>query len=148
VGVELRNRDWVSDENYEKTLKYFRAHKLTMVSVDGPEAAHFTIMPGTDAVTNRKLAYIRLHGRNAKGYIRGRTVAERFNYQYSEEELQEVAERVSSLAEATKEVHVVYNNNASDYAPKAAARFQEIIEEEHDFESGQKRSRRQLAHAT
>jgi uncharacterized protein YecE (DUF72 family) len=164
VGVELRNRDWVSDENYEATLKYFRRHKLAMVSVDGPEASHFTIMPGTDAVTNPKLAYIRLHGRNARGYITGRTVAARFNYQYSEQELQEVADRVASLAETAMQVHVVYNNNASDYAPKAAARFSEIVEEEHpelhldlpsahrqeeSFESDHKRkvSRRQQAHA-
>ncbi|HUR44995.1 MAG TPA: DUF72 domain-containing protein [Candidatus Saccharimonadales bacterium] len=131
IGVEFRNRDWVSDENHEQTLKYMRKHKLSMVSVDAPDTAHFTVMPGTDAVTNPRLGYVRLHGRNASGYVRGRTVAQRFNHQYTERELQEVAERVTTLAAATKEVHVVYNNNASDYAPKAAGRFQEIIAEEY-----------------
>lgn len=131
IGVEFRNRDWVSDENYQETLKYLRKHKLSMVSVDAPDTAHFTVMPGTDAVTNPRLAYVRLHGRNTSGYVRGRTVAQRFNYQYSKQELKEVAERVTTLAEGSSEVHVVYNNNASDFAPKAAQQFQEILAQDY-----------------
>lgn len=131
VAVELRNADWVGDKHLNDTAKYFRKRRLTFVSVDAPEAEHFMIMPGTDLVTNPKLAYLRLHGRNARGYVRGRTVAERFNYQYSDRELHQIADRVSNLAEEAKEVHVVYNNNASNYAPKAAAAFKEIVAEIH-----------------
>jgi uncharacterized protein YecE (DUF72 family) len=130
VAVELRNADWVNEAHLGQTTKYFRNLKLTFVSVDAPDASHFMIMPGTDVVTNPRLAYLRLHGRNARGYIRGRTVAERFNYEYSNKELHQVAERVASLAEDAKEVHVVYNNNASNYAPKAAETFKEIVAED------------------
>lgn len=130
VAVELRNADWVSTKYHDDTTKYFRKHNLTFVSVDAPDAEHFMIMPGTDVVTNPKLAYMRLHGRNASGYIRGRTVAERFNYQYSPKELNQIANRVSDLAEEAREIHVVYNNNASNYAPKAAEKTKEILAEE------------------
>jgi uncharacterized protein YecE (DUF72 family) len=53
----------------------------------------------------------------------GKTVASRFNYDYSDEEIAEVAERSKQLALEAKEVHVVFNNNALDYAPHAAARM-------------------------
>jgi uncharacterized protein YecE (DUF72 family) len=159
VAVELRNVDWVSEAHLSDTTKYFRKHKLTFVSVDAPEASHFMIMPGKDVVTNPQLAYLRLHGRNARGYIRGRTVAERFDYEYSNQELHQIANRVSNLAEESSEIHVVYNNNASNYAPKAAEHFKEIVAEEHrelnlgsqmeseevrelDFNEGSNKSRR------
>jgi uncharacterized protein YecE (DUF72 family) len=80
-------------------------------------------------VTNPSLAYLRCHGRNVEGYVKGRSVATRFNYQYAEEELREIAGKVEALAEQAQETHVVYNNNASDYAIKSAKRFQRIIQE-------------------
>ena len=78
-------------------------------------------------VTNSDLAYLRLHGRDAKAYTTGKTVASRFNYDYSDEEIQEVAERSKQLARDAKEVHVVFNNNALDYAPHGAARMRKAL---------------------
>jgi uncharacterized protein YecE (DUF72 family) len=127
LGVELRNRSWFKDERLAETIRFFKENKITLVGVDAPESEHFTVAPNLDFVTNPDLSYLRLHGRNEEGYIRGRTVAERFNHQYTEAELQELAQRVDKLAKQTKETHVVYNNNASDYAVKAAERFQEMV---------------------
>jgi uncharacterized protein YecE (DUF72 family) len=73
-------------------------------------------------ITNSQLAYLRLHGRDARAYTTGKTVAARFNYDYSDEEIGEVAQRARALAEKAKEVHVVFNNNALDSAPHAALR--------------------------
>ena len=80
-----------------------------------------------DAVTHRPLAYLRLHGRDPQAYLRGRTVAERFYYDYSEEEIGEVAERVKQLAREANLVHVVFNNNALDFAPHAALRLRKAL---------------------
>ena len=74
-------------------------------------------------MTNPRLAYLRLHGRDAEAYLRGKTVAERFNYDYSEKEIAEVAERAKRLAREAETVHVIFNNNALDFAPHAAARL-------------------------
>lgn len=100
---------------------------MTLVSVDTPASEHFTVMPRTDAVTNPGLAYLRLHGRNEHGYLTGKTVEERFDHRSSAGELEEVAGRVRRLSNQAREVHVVFNNNRSDYAPEAAKRFRVLL---------------------
>lgn len=84
-------------------------------------------MPSLDEVTNPALSYLRLHGRNEKAYLTGRTVAERFDYDYSDDELGEVADRVEKLARETEDIHVIFNNNRSDFAPRAAERFRRMV---------------------
>jgi uncharacterized protein YecE (DUF72 family) len=76
-----------------------------------------------DEITNPSLAYLRLHGRNARGYLTGKTVAARFDYDYTDSEIAEVAERSKKHARATRELHVIFNNNNLDYAPRAAMRL-------------------------
>jgi uncharacterized protein YecE (DUF72 family) len=128
MAIELRNRNWVEGENVQETMKFFRAHSATLVSVDAPAQKHFTIMPPElNAITNPDLAYLRLHGRDAHAYTTGKTVAARFNYDYSDEEISEVADRARQLGGETKEVHVVFNNNARDYAPHAALRMRKAL---------------------
>jgi len=124
IAIELRNRNWAENERWQETLDFLRAHSTAFVSVDAPAEKHFMIMPpGLDEVTNPELAYLRLHGRDARAYTTGKTVASRFNYDYSDEEIAEVAQRSRKLAKQAKEVHVVFNNNALDYAPHAASRM-------------------------
>jgi uncharacterized protein YecE (DUF72 family) len=120
LAIELRNRDWLSSPNREETLAFFRQRDLPLVLVDAPESEHFTVMQSENNVTDAKLAYLRLHGRNERGYISGRTVAERFDYDYAAEEIAGIATRVRDLSEQAEEVHVAFNNNRSLYAPKAA----------------------------
>ena len=64
--------------------------------------------PSLNAITNSRLGYLRLHGRDARAYLTGKTVAARFNYNYSDEEIGEVAPRARRLAQEAKEVHVVF----------------------------------------
>ena len=61
------------------------------------------IMPPIDAVTRPGLAYLRMHGRNTDGYLRGGTVAERFGWRYSDAELEGIRARAveSRSARAT-----------------------------------------------
>ena len=128
VAIELRNRNWVEGDRLEPTLDFFRKHSATLVAVDAPAEKHFTIMPPElNAITNPKLAYLRLHGRDAHAYTTGKTVAARFNYDYSNEEIGEVAERTRDLGKEAREVHVVFNNNALDYAPHAALRMRKAL---------------------
>ena len=128
VAIELRNRSWATGQELQATLGFLRKHHVSFVNVDAPSAEHFTIMPADlDAVTNPGIAYLRLHGRDAKAYTTGKTVAARFNYDYTDEEVKEVAERSEKLAGEAREVHIVFNNNALDYAPRAAARLRKAI---------------------
>jgi uncharacterized protein YecE (DUF72 family) len=128
MAIELRNRNWVEGDNLEQTLDFFRKHSATLVSVAAPAAKHFTIMPPElNAITSSQLAYLRLHGRDAHAYTTGKTVAARFNYDYSDAEIEEVAERARELTEDAKKVHVIFNNNALDYAPHAALRMRKAL---------------------
>lgn len=128
VAVELRHRDWVDEGHAASTLKFFRDRGLVFVSLDAPAGNAPVLMPSDlDPITRPSLAYLRLHGRNTHGFLSGKTVAERFNYDYSDAELAQVAERVDRLSQAAEEVHVIYNNNASDYAPRAALRFRGLV---------------------
>jgi uncharacterized protein YecE (DUF72 family) len=128
VALELRNRGWVRDERRERTLEWFADRGVAFVCVDAPPDDHFSIMPsGLDAVTRDDLAYLRLHGRNTDGYLKGSSVAERFGWRYEEDELKEVAERVETMAQHAREVHVAFNNNRGDDAPTAAQRFRALL---------------------
>lgn len=127
VAVELRNRNWMTGDQLERTAQFLGEHRATMVSVDAPKSEHFTVTPAVDLVTNPKIAYLRLHGRDEHAYLTGKTVAARFDYDYSDAELVEVKERVDDLGKQVMVVHVIFNNNRSDYAPQAAMRFQRVV---------------------
>jgi len=128
VALELRNRNWTEGERLCELIEFCRKHRVTLVSVDTPKEKHFTIMPpDLDEITNPRLAYLRLHGRDARAYTTGKTVATRFNYDYSETEIDDVAERSKKLAQGAESVHVVFNNNALDHAPHAAARLRAAL---------------------
>ena len=127
VAVELRNRNWVTGEARAGTIKFFKDRNVPLVSVDAPADKHFMVMPSEDYVTGN-LAYLRCHGRNAAGYIKGRSVAARFNYLYSPAEVKALAERAASMAAKVPMAHVILNNNADDYAPRNAADLRKILE--------------------
>jgi uncharacterized protein YecE (DUF72 family) len=129
LAVELRNRDWVTGEQRDATIDYFKSRHVTFVLVDAPESEHFTVMPGLNVVTNPALGYFRFHGRNEAGYIRGRSVAERFDYDYSPEEVDELVERIEEVAQDVERLHVAANNNRSNYAPKLARLLQQKLAE-------------------
>ena len=128
VAIELRNRNWAEGDQLQKTLDFMRKENAIFVNVDAPAEKHFTIMPSDfDAITNKEGAYLRLHGRDPRAYITGKTVAARFNYDYSDAEIEEISARSERLAAKAKEVHVIFNNNARDYAPHAALRLRKAL---------------------
>ncbi len=129
VAIELRHRSWTTRGRLEGTLGWMEDHGAVWVGVDAPQGKAITIMPPVDAVTNPRVAYLRAHGRNAEGYVRGRSVAERFAYRYDDGELREIGERVQRMAEETLEVRLMFNNNRGSDAPIAATRMRELMDQ-------------------
>mgnify|MGYP001770644923 FL=1 len=84
MAVEFRDREW-----YER-VNDLGLRRATVVSIDSPI--------GVFIVKNTDVVYLRMHGRT-----------EWYWYEYSEEELREVAERVVSLS--PKKVYVFFNND-------------------------------------
>ena len=111
-------------ERAERTLGYLADHgAASSTSTARRTAGHPTIMPPVDAVTRDDVAYMRAPRAQPEGYTRGKTVAERFGWRYSDDELEELAERVRGLAEQAGEVRVLFNTNRGDDAPTAARQF-------------------------
>jgi uncharacterized protein YecE (DUF72 family) len=127
VAIELRHRGWVDSARLEATLGWFEDHGAAFVCVDAPQGRAPTMMPPVDAATRDDLAYFRAHGRNAEGYLRGRSVAERFGWDYGDDELQELRGRVEALAAQAADVRMMFNNNRGADAPNAAARMKELL---------------------
>jgi uncharacterized protein YecE (DUF72 family) len=128
LAIEFRNRNWAIGDQLDATINFLRERNVAFVNVDAPASDHFTIMPSDlDEITNPGVAYLRLHGRNAKAYITGKTVAARFDYDYSDKEISQVAERTKKLAQEARDVHVIFNNNNLDYAPRAAIRLRKAL---------------------
>jgi uncharacterized protein YecE (DUF72 family) len=127
VAVELRHRGWVEGERAGRTFAELSERGAIWVGVDAPRDPHFTIMPPVDAVTREDMAYLRAHGRNAKGYVSGRSVAERFGHRYSDQELEEIGQRAQDLAREVPTVQLMFNNNRGADAPIAARRMRELL---------------------
>jgi uncharacterized protein YecE (DUF72 family) len=109
--VEFRHRSWLEEDNRARVLAFLEKVGATHVIVDAPKTDAKNLVPTVVALTS-PIAYVRLHGRNAKTWnIRGRSAAERFDYLYSDEELGEWLEPLEELAEQAEQAYVMFNNN-------------------------------------
>ncbi len=115
--VEFRHRSWLDDENRAQTLSFLESRGLTYVIVDAPKTEAKNLVPTVVARTS-KTAYVRFHGRNASTWNkRTGSAAERFDYLYSEQELEEWVEPLKELALDTESVYAMFNNNGRSEMP-------------------------------
>ncbi|HTI32227.1 MAG TPA: DUF72 domain-containing protein [Miltoncostaea sp.] len=131
AAVEFRHRSWAEPGEREAAADLLGTHGASWVVVDAPRIDAKNVMPPIVEVTSPDLAYLRLHGRNKDTWNTGRTVAERFDHVYSDEEMEEWIDPVLDMAERAQEVAVVFNNNARDHALRNAERFGELLSAAH-----------------
>jgi len=121
VAVEFRHNSWFLGAAQADTLQFLRQIRAVNVVCDAPQIGSGTV-PAVPVVTDPRLAIVRFHGRNAQTwYMKAETTAQRFDYLYSQEELQQwvrpIRERLEPEAE---EVHLLMNNNRANYAVRNA----------------------------
>jgi uncharacterized protein YecE (DUF72 family) len=127
VAVEFRNKSWFDERHCSATLEFERRQRVVHVVTDAPQGFSSSTPPVWQ-VTNPALAIVRLHGRNAATWQRAtRTAAERFDYLYSEEELQSFVGPVRAMASRAGAVHVLFNNCRDDKAQRNAAWFDSAL---------------------
>lgn len=126
LAVELRHRGWVDGDALAKTTAYFRSRRLAWVALDLPSVESTAVLPPLDEVTDPRLAYVRLHGRN-RDYLTAKDAAGRHHYDYTAADLTEIAARIRDLAKRAANVHVSVNNHAADFAPKAALALRRLL---------------------
>jgi uncharacterized protein YecE (DUF72 family) len=88
-------------------------------------------MPHVTAVT-APAAVMRLHGRNAEGWLRQLrgeepAVREKYDYLYQEPELAALLPELSGMAEDSEEVFVSFNNNNRDYPVRNALMLKRLL---------------------
>ena len=130
VSVEFRHRSWFDGTHGAATLAF--EHELGVVHtvVDGPQGFANSV-PTVWEVTHPAFSLARLHGRNAQTWnVQGATGAsERFNYDYSDSELGELASRIRRLSLGAAMTHVVFNNNMEDQGQRNATTLTQILSE-------------------
>jgi uncharacterized protein YecE (DUF72 family) len=115
IAVEFRHGSWVNEKNIDRTMVFLRQNGLSYVCVDEPQGFRSSVPPIVEATAD--IGLVRFHGRNRANWEKASiSAAERFNYLYSDEELQSWAPRIRDLASGTKQLHVLFNNCYADRA--------------------------------
>jgi uncharacterized protein YecE (DUF72 family) len=109
VVVEFRHRSWVDDSVREALAE----RQINYCNVDEPVFRHH-VKPS--AYVTGSVGYIRLHGRNYASWYSGRRDA-RYDYLYSEEELDQWIPRIEEMDKLAKDVYVIGNNHFRGQAP-------------------------------
>jgi uncharacterized protein YecE (DUF72 family) len=128
VAIEFRHRSWFDNDAWPATEDLLRELDCVYVGVDAPQLGSGTVPPIL-AITSPKLCIARFHGRNRTTWYRpdGPTSDYRFNYLYSPGELSEWVPAIREAATRGTPVHVLLNNNRSNYAVVNAFDFGALI---------------------
>ena len=119
VHVEFRHESWHTPE----LLSLLAEYGLRLVSSDLPRVKQF--MPFTTGVVGTD-AYLRLHGRNERGWLLGGFDA-RYDYLYNGREMHEISRRLQSLAQRCGQVTVIFNNTTGGKAIANAFQLSAIL---------------------
>jgi uncharacterized protein YecE (DUF72 family) len=129
LSIEFRHDSWLSVDVLPDLLEFLRVHQLSLTVVDEPQIGSGSV-PTVLSVTNPDLTVVRFHGRNRKSwYKKVENTGERFDYLYSDEELEQWSPNVGELARQTEEVHLLFNNNRANYAVQNARRLTTVLQE-------------------
>jgi len=120
VAAEFRHASWLRGAPAAQTLALLRALGMAHTVVDSPQGFVNTVPPVWEA-SRDDLSLVRLHGRNAAAWNnRHGASSSRFTYEYSQDELAELAHRIRDLARRTRDTHVILNTNYEDQGMRNA----------------------------
>ena len=109
VAVELRHRSF-SDDPIE-TMDLLAEYGAALVQIDEPKFR--TSIRQDPASGTKGFYYLRLHGRNARQWWKHDASEDRYNYLYSDSELEPFVEAADEAAARVKKAYVYANNHFS-----------------------------------
>lgn len=118
LTVEFRHRSWLGED----TVAWLRRLGVGYCCVDEPPLPG--LLPFVPVATS-PLGYVRLHGRSARWF--SGSVAARYDYHYSEEELSALAAHVRGVATQAEGTVVFFNNCHAGAAALNARRLKELL---------------------
>lgn len=126
LALEIRNNSWLAPRNRELFYETLRDENIAYVAVDEPEL-HWTV-PSEWPLTAEWGTVVRFHGRNLAGWSNPRaSVSEKFDYEYSEDELSRWKEDARRISERAERVYLMFNNCVSDKAIQSANRMRSLL---------------------
>ncbi len=127
LAIEFRHRSWYDGDAWPATEDLLRELECVYVGVDSPQIGSGTAPPLL-AVTSPRLCIARFHGRNWRTWYKtGATSGDRFDYLYEPSELEEWIPGIRRVSEDGVPVHVLLNNNRSNYAVVNAFDFGALL---------------------
>ncbi|MBO9514002.1 MAG: DUF72 domain-containing protein [Variovorax sp.] len=128
LSIEFRHRSWwESAARVASTLAFLREHRLVHTIVDGPQGADNSV-PAVWEATHPDYLLLRLHGRNIQSYnAPAQTAAERFDYDYPDRELAELAAELVRIAYQVRNKHVIFNNCDEDKGQRNGLTFLKML---------------------
>ncbi|REH74437.1 DUF72 domain-containing protein [Staphylococcus felis] len=130
ICVEFRHQSWFEGDMKERTLSFLTENQLIHSVCDEPQVGEGSI-PFVNRITHTK-ALVRLHGRNINGWRKQDMTDQewrdvRYLYQYSEKELQELANKIVVLNQKADTVYIIFNNNSGGHAAGNAKQLQQLL---------------------
>src|SRR5262249_15599861 len=108
--VELRHDSWLEDES----LDFLRSLGVALCNIDQPVLDH--CIPPTEHVMG-SVAYVRLHGRNHARWWQHDHPNQRYDYLYTEAEMDAWAARIRRIEPQAAQTFVFTNNHFRGQAP-------------------------------
>ena len=124
LAVELRHRSW---SDAAATAQLLDEHRAAWVQIDEPKFPSSIRQDLKGAPAD--LYYLRLHGRNAKEWWDHAESEDRYNYFYSAEELQPIANKVRDVRAMVKKAYLFLNNHFSAQSVANAVTLKKMLDE-------------------
>ena len=125
LAVELRHRSW--SDAQEETRALLNQYRAAWVQIDEPKFES-SIRQDLSA-GDSEIYYVRFHGRNAKEWWDHAESEDRYNYFYSEEELEPIAAKARAARDLKKKVYLLMNNHFSAQSIANATTLKKMLDE-------------------
>jgi len=112
VAVELRHRSW--SDAIASTLTLLNEHQAAWVQIDEPKFRFSIAQNYLPNITG--FYYLRLHGRNATQWWTHEHAEDRYNYLYSDRELDPFVDIAGAVKSLVKKMYLYTNNHFSGKA--------------------------------
>ena len=121
LAVELRHRSWSDDKDFPQLLEN---DNVSWVHIDEPK---FQSSVAAELPQTSDTAYFRFHGRNKEMWWQGDNET-RYKYLYSQDEINELSEKVKTVSNQVKYAFALFNNHWQGYAPRNAVDMMKTLQ--------------------
>lgn len=120
--IEVRHGSW----NKPDFISFLNENNAAFANIDQPVIGNSI---GLTSFGSEQFSYLRLHGRNFKNWFaRNADVASRYDYLYSEAELEGIKVAIENMIENSPKTYIIFNNHYRGQAMVNALQTQFLME--------------------